>query len=89
MLDGGKPKDYIVQSIEMGNERNDKVMMNIAEHKLALVMDMDPSSKHGKYVDCMTEYYKSGNRFFCVHNFHGHGYKDLYMLANIKGAFTE
>ena len=64
-MEGNKTKEYLVQSIEMGNDR---LLREIAEHKLSLVMDLDPSSKHGKYVDCMFEYYKGKNRIFAVHN---------------------
>ena len=67
----------------MGNE---KLAMTVATHKLALAMDLDPSIKN---IDCMKEFYESQNRIFVVHDFIGQGYKDLYMLANIKGSFGE
>ena len=67
----------------MGNE---KLAMTVATHKLALAMDLDPSIKT---IDCMKEYYESRNRMFVVSDFIGQGYKDLYMLANIKGSFSE
>ena len=80
---GEKKRPQLVQSIEMGSE---KLAMAVATHKLALAMDLDPSVKT---VDCMKEFYESGNRMFVVHDFIGQGYKDLYMLANIKGSFSE
>ena len=68
----------------MGNDKSN--MMIKAEHKLAVVMDLDASVKT---IDCMKEYYKTDRRVFVVHDFLGQGYKDLYMLANIKGSFSE
>ena len=81
----GKNKTRLVQSIDMGH---DKLMMNVAEHKLALVMDLN-SNKNLKNIDCMHEYYTTNNRVYVVHEFFGQGYKDLFMFANIKGSFSE
>ena len=67
----------------MGTER---VIMNSAEHKLNLIQELDPSMKT---IDCMKEFICTHNKVFVVHDFLGQGYKDLYMLANIKGSFTE
>ena len=53
---------------------------------MALVQDLDPSVKS---IDCMKEAFETNNRVFVVHEFLGQGYKDLYMLANIKGSFSE
>ena len=72
----------------MGSAFN-TVGITIAAHKIALVMDLDPNTANGKCIDCMKEYYMSDKRVLAVHNFVGQGYKDLYMLANIKGAFSE
>lgn len=79
----GKARARLVQSIEMGNER---VVMNSAEHKLGLIQDLDNNLKT---IDFMKEFICTHNKIFVVHDFLGQGYKDLYMLANIKGNFSE
>ena len=57
-----------------------------AQQKLAIVMDLDPGVK---YIDCMNKYYFDGSRVLLQSDFIGQGYKDLYMLANVKGSFSE
>lgn len=49
-------------------------------------MDLDPSIK---YIDCMNKFYLDGSRVLIQSDFIGQGYKDLYMLANVKGSFSE
>ena len=49
-------------------------------------MDLDPSIK---YIDCMDKFYLDGSRVLIQSDFIGQGYKDLYMLANVRGSFSE
>ena len=49
-------------------------------------MDLDPSIR---YIDCMNKFYLVGSRVLLQSDFIGQGYKDLYMLANVKGSFSE
>ena len=57
-----------------------------AQHKLAIITDLDPDNK---YIDCMLDWFLDGSRVFMLSEFIGQGYKDLYMLANIRGALSE
>ena len=57
-----------------------------AQHKLAIVMDIDTENK---YIDCMNDWFLDGSRVFMQGEFMGQGYKDLYMLANIRGSLSE
>ena len=49
-------------------------------------MDFDPENK---YIDCMNDWFLDGSRVFMQGEFMGQGYKDLYMLANIRGSLSE
>ena len=57
-----------------------------AQQKLAIVMDLDTNIKQ---IDCINKFYLDGSRVLLQSDFIGQGYKDLYMLANVKGSFSE
>ena len=82
-----RERSVLVQSIEIQSDSGLDTSMLRAEHNIAQVMELD--QKQGKSLDCMREYYMGAHRVFIVNDFIGQGYKDLYMLANIKGSFSE
>ena len=49
-------------------------------------MDLDTNIKQ---IDCINKFYLDGSRVLLQSDFIGQGYKDLYMLANVKGSFSE
>ena len=52
---------------------------------MALALDLNGE----KGIDGMKEFYDSPNRIFVVHDYIGQDSKNLNMLANIKGSFSE
>ena len=52
---------------------------------MALALDLNGE----KGIDGMREFYDTSTRIFVVHDFIGQDHRDLNMLANIKGSFSE